>query len=119
MLPTDVSLSPLRVVGRTFGQDFAASLDEATPGEWTGPLRSGYGLHLVFVQARRPGRAPELDEVKDAIERDYLSDRRKRQLESMYARLLEQYDVRIEMPDTTEAAAGSGEAPATTTETAR
>jgi len=110
MLPTEVPLSPLRVVGRTFGEDFAASLDAVPPGEWAGPVRSGYGLHLVYVEERRPARAPELDEIKDVIARDFMSDRRKRQLESMYARLLERYAVRIEMP-APDGADGAGASP--------
>jgi len=119
MLPAEVPLSPLRVIGRTFGEDFATSLDEVSPGAWTGPLRSGYGLHLVYVRERRPGRSPDVDEVKDALARDFVSDRRKRELESLYARLLERYDVRIEMPEDTEGPAAPGGSPAATAESAR
>jgi len=119
MLPAEVPLSPLRVIGRTFGQDFATSLDEVAPGAWTGPLRSGYGLHLVYVRERRPGRSPKLDEVRGALERDFVSDRRQRELESLYARLLERYDVRVEMPDATQSAASPSGGPAATAESAR
>jgi parvulin-like peptidyl-prolyl isomerase len=82
-----------------FGSDFADRLAELEAGRWTGPVPSGYGLHLVFVRERIEGRAPGLDDVRDAVARDLLTSRRKEQLETMYERLLESYDVVIDMPD--------------------
>lgn len=98
MLPAEVELAPLTTVARMFGNEFAGRLGEIEPGRWTGPVPSGYGVHLVFVSERVAGRAPELDDVRDAVARDLLTSRRKEQLERMYERLLEQYDVVIEMP---------------------
>ena len=37
-------------VQKQFGRGFAESLTALTPGRWQGPLRSGYGVHLVFVE---------------------------------------------------------------------
>ena len=88
-----------------FGNEFAGRLVELEPGSWAGPIPSGYGLHLVFVRERIEGREPELDDVRDAVARDLLTSRRKEQLEAMYERLLEQYDVVIDMPDPEESPA--------------
>jgi hypothetical protein len=99
MLPSDFELAPLTMASRTFGNDFAANLADLEPGRWTGPIRSGYGLHLVYVRERIEGRNPELADVRDAVARDLLTTRRKDQLESMYEQLLERYDVVIDMPD--------------------
>jgi hypothetical protein len=113
MLPAEFELAPLTVASRMFGNDFANHLAELQPGEWTGPVRSGYGLHLVYVRERTEGREPELDDVRDAVARDLLTSRRKKQLERMYERLLEQYDVVIEMPDS-EASPETSDATSTT-----
>ncbi len=99
MLPAEFELAPLTVASRMFGNEFGGRLAELEPGRWTGPVPSGYGLHLVFVRERIEGRAPGLDDVRDAVARDLLTTRRKEQLETMYERLLEQYDVVIDMPD--------------------
>ena len=99
MLPGEFDLAPLTVASRMFGNDFATRLVELEPGSWAGPVVSGYGLHLVYVRERIEGRAPELDDVRDAVARDLLTSRRKEQLETMYERLLEQYDVVIDMPE--------------------
>jgi len=99
MLPGEFELAPLTVAARMFGNEFASQLVELDSGSWLGPIRSGYGLHLVFVRERIEGREPELDDVRDAVARDLLTSRRKEQLETMYERLLEQYDVVIDMPE--------------------
>ena len=99
MLPTEFELAPLTVASRMFGNDFAARLVEIEPGRWSGPITSGYGLHLVFVRQRIDSREPALDDVRDAVSRDLLTSRRKEQLERMYERLLERYTVVVDMPD--------------------
>jgi hypothetical protein len=109
MLPSEFELAPLPVASRMFGNEFAGRLTEIEPGQWTGPVPSGYGLHLVYVRERIEGRAPELANVRDAVARDLLTSRRREQLETMYERLLERYEVVIDMPDP-EASPGTGEA---------
>ena len=52
-------------------------------------------------------------DVREAVARDLLTSRRKKQLESMYARLLERYDVVIDTPEAspgTEKAGGTAAA---------
>ena len=98
MLPDEFGLAPVSLAYRTFGNDFAHRLEEIEPGRWTGPVPSAYGLHLVFVRERIEGRAPTLENVRDAVVRDLLTSRRKERLESMYDRLLAKYTVVIDMP---------------------
>ena len=57
-------------VQKTFGQAFADRLNGLPLGEWSGPVESAFGLHLVLVDARVEGRAPALAEVRDAVARD-------------------------------------------------
>ena len=65
-------------------------------GQWQGPIQSGYGLHLVLVGARTDDRAPELDEVRDTLRRDWLNERRIAANEAYYQSLLQRYTVTIE-----------------------
>ena len=53
-------------------------------------------MHLVLVGARTDGRAPELDEVRDALRRDWLNERRIAANEAYYQSLLQRYTVTIE-----------------------
>jgi hypothetical protein len=98
MLPLEMPLGPLRDVAATFGNDFARRLAEAPAGEWTGPLASSYGLHLVFIRERVAPETPSLAAVRPLVEREVLAERRKKELQSLYEGLLAKYTVSIEMP---------------------
>ena len=86
-------------VGRNFGSEFAAALEQLPTGSWQGPVHSGYGLHFVFVADHIPARDPTLDEVRNAVERDLLSEQTRQINESFYTALRERYVVRIESED--------------------
>jgi parvulin-like peptidyl-prolyl isomerase len=96
MLPGEVTGSSRTDVARQFGEEFADAILKVEPGRWIGPLSSGYGLHLVFVRERKDGRSPGLAEVRPVVEREFLSDRRKRQLNAMYEQMLARYKVTVE-----------------------
>jgi parvulin-like peptidyl-prolyl isomerase len=68
------------------------------PGKWSGPIRSGYGLHLVLVLDRVEGGLPSFEALRPVAAREVLAERRKRQLAAMYDRLLEKYKVVVERP---------------------
>jgi parvulin-like peptidyl-prolyl cis-trans isomerase-like protein len=96
MLPHDVGLSSSSELARLFGEEFVDEVIKVELGRWAGPIRSGYGLHIVFVREREAGRVPALAEVRPQVEREFTADRRQRQLQAMYARLLDRYQVVIE-----------------------
>jgi hypothetical protein len=99
LLPQEVELSERRDVARAFGDGFAGSIEEIEPGAWSGPIESGYGLHLVFVRERIDGSPPNLAAVRPVVEREVMADRRKRQLAAMYERLLTKYSVVVDGRD--------------------
>jgi len=109
MLPAEQPLGPLRDVGRAFGEAFAQELMKIEPGQWTGPVESPYGLHLVLVRERVEAAAPELSEIRPMLERELLAERRKKELEALYARLLQKYTVSIDNPKATPVPATSGD----------
>jgi parvulin-like peptidyl-prolyl isomerase len=102
MLPAEMPLGPLSEVSRAFGAEFAAKVDALPPGEWTGPLESPYGLHLVLVTERVAPERPSLADIRPVVEREYSAERRRNQLQALYERLLQKYTVSIEMPKETE-----------------
>ncbi len=98
MLPRELPLGPLSEVTRAFGTEFAARIDSIPPGQWTGPVESPYGLHLVLVPERVAPAGPALADVRPVVERELLAERRRTQLQALYERLLAKYTVTIEMP---------------------
>ena len=99
LLPRRLDLGPRSEVVRAFGQEFAEQVDHLDAGTWSGPLESGFGLHLVQVLERSEGSRPSLATVRPAVERDFMSDRRTRQLATLYERLLDKYTVVTEKPE--------------------
>jgi PPIC-type PPIASE domain len=96
MLPTELSLTSRSDIARQFGERFADEVVTLEPGRWSGPVRSGYGWHVVLVTAREEGRLPRLDEIRPLVERELLSARRSEGLEALYAGLLGRYQVTVE-----------------------
>ena len=93
MLPRTFPLSPSSVINRQFGSDFPGKLAELGVGAWQGPIRSGYGLHLVLLEERVAERAPELAEIRPLVERDYELQLRTELKEKIYSSLREKYTV--------------------------
>lgn len=87
--------TPINDLAAQFGDSFATELAPLPLGEWLGPIKSSYGIHLVRVSAREEGRTPELDEVRDAVRRDWLNDQRSTANETYYRSLLQRYAVTI------------------------
>jgi hypothetical protein len=98
LLPQGLSgATPSQVAG-TFGTAFAEALAEASPGTWSGPIASSFGRHLVRVDAYEPGRLPRLEEVRDAVEREWAGERRREARERFTDELRQRYDVEVHMP---------------------
>ena len=97
-LPLPSRLEDLREgeIARLFGRVFTEGLQGLEAGRWEGPVSSGFGLLLVFVEERAEGRVPDLDEVRDAVEREWLSQRRSQAVDGLYDRLAENYSIEIE-----------------------
>ena len=86
-------------VARTFGQEFADGLADIEPGNWMGPIVSGFGLHLVRVLERTRARAPAVDDVRGAVTREWQYERRQELDDQFYRGLREQYRVKVQLPD--------------------
>jgi hypothetical protein len=109
MLPAHHEKLREREIAGLFGPEFASRLLIVEPGQWVGPIKSGYGVHLVLVHERTEGRVPELAEIRDVVKREWYGDRRAASKEDFYRGLREPYEVIIEMPATAEAKAEDAE----------
>jgi PPIC-type PPIASE domain len=100
MLPTAMPLTSSARIAGTIGPEFAAALEAAPVGEWTGPIRSAFGWHLVLVDEREPARDPALEEISDVVRRDWEQQRRREIADARYAELRSRYTVVVSpLPD--------------------
>ena len=80
-------------VAAVFGPDFARAVLALTPGAWSGPIASGYGLHLVRVSALREPQARPLAEVRAQVLEEWRREQGKAANEQYLAGLRSKYDV--------------------------
>jgi hypothetical protein len=96
LVEPEYALTPQYEIRRVFGENFAQQIVVLEPGNWTGPLISGYGGHLVRITAKQPGRFPDLSEIRRQVEREYLVEHRRELKNTTYRKLREGYEIAIE-----------------------
>ena len=95
-LPTYIEEVREPEISPLFGREFAAALSAAPVGEWIGPVPSGLGLHIVYIDQSVAGRVPDLDEIAEEVDEKWRAARRSAAIDDLYRRLAESYEVTIE-----------------------
>jgi parvulin-like peptidyl-prolyl isomerase len=90
--------APRDQVDVLFGDAIAEALFALPPGDWTGPFKSDFGLHVVRLHARTARRLPPFDEIRDQVAAEFAAERRRARNEAEYRRMRAHYDVVIEKP---------------------
>ena len=98
MLPSRMPLAPFDQVERNFGGEFVSELSSTSVGEWSGPIRSTFGLHLVKIDERIEVRDPPLSEVIAAVKREWEAERRREIADERYDEMRQRYSVVLETP---------------------
>jgi len=80
-------------VAKEFGPQFAVALEKLKPGSWQGPVESGYGWHLVFVDTVIPGRIPAFEEMEPDVKTAWLAEQKATAWQKAYADMRSKYTV--------------------------
>lgn len=84
-------------VYRLFGHTpFSDAVFSAPTGRWVGPLRSGYGWHLLYIDSRQAASRPPLASVLDSVRTDYLQAAQDEQNTRAFDRLAARYTIQRE-----------------------
>jgi hypothetical protein len=102
VLKHDSNLSSEREIATIFGAEFASAILDLKQGEWSGPIRSGYGLHLVRVSHVEAARPTLLADVHALVEREWRNAQRKVAAETQYQKLRADYQIVVKRPATLE-----------------
>jgi peptidyl-prolyl cis-trans isomerase C len=100
-------------LAKEFGPQFAVALEKVKPGSWQGPIESGYGWHLVFVDTVIPGRIPALEEIETDVKTAWLGEQKATAWQKAYARMRAKYDVLLPGPSDKETAQSPAPPPKT------
>jgi peptidyl-prolyl cis-trans isomerase C len=99
-----------QAIARDFGPEFAQALGKLAPGSWQGPIRSGYGWHLVYVDSVVPGRIPAFEEVEPDVKTAWLGTQKAEAWKKAYDEMRAKYTVLLPVP-ADDAVAAASEAP--------
>ena len=95
-------------LGKEFGPQFAQAVEQLSPGSWQGPIESGFGWHLVYVDTVIPGRIPAFEEIEPDVKTAWLGEQKALAWEKAYRDIRAKYTVLLPAPPD----AGSTPAPA-------
>jgi hypothetical protein len=80
-------------ISNAFGPGFARALFSAKTGAWSGPIESGYGLHLVHVSAVREAQLPMLSEVRASVVEEWKREQEQAAKARYLGELRKKYDI--------------------------
>ncbi len=83
---------------RLLGQHFSKTINELPVGIWHGPVSSGYGVHLVYIEEKQKGVLPELSQIRSKVLREWENTLRNQSTKKYYAELLQRYPATIHWP---------------------
>jgi parvulin-like peptidyl-prolyl isomerase len=111
-------------LGKEFGPQFALEVAKLKPGSWQGPLESGYGWHLIFVDSVVPGRVPAFEEVEPEVKTAWLGEQKAQGWRKAYDDMRAKYTVLLPVPPDAQSAPtpaplGEKEGPAASSEPRR
>ena len=97
-----------REIQRQMGSGFAQTVMQLEPGQWHGPVLSGYGVHLVYVSGYIASEDPLLADVREDVLEAYFREQTEKFNAQYLDALSERYEINMEEP----VDSGDGEAPA-------
>lgn len=93
LLPPRMSLQTTDAIDREFGNGFAEALMELPVQQWSGPVSSGFGMHLIYLDTLIAAEPLPLEKVKNEIINLLQYEEKQAAKELFYTELLQQYEV--------------------------
>jgi peptidyl-prolyl cis-trans isomerase C len=94
-------------LGKEFGPQFAQAVEKLPPGSWQGPVESGFGWHLVFVDTVIPGRVPAFEEIEPDVKTAWLGEQKALAWQKAYKEMRARYTVLLPVPPDKQSATAS------------
>ncbi|WP_295798066.1 peptidylprolyl isomerase [uncultured Microbulbifer sp.] len=98
-IPNQWPLTATQELDNAFGGDFAQGLNKLPTGKWGGPIRSGYGWHLVLIERKQEPAMPDFEQVQDFVAQQYEYASGIKAQDRVYQELLAKYQVQVTAED--------------------
>jgi len=80
-------------IGQLFGRDFARAVAQLAPGQWSAPLRSAFGWHVVKVVNKTSAQQQSMADIEEQLMEHYSAEQRRLASEAFYRKTKSQYQV--------------------------
>lgn len=97
-VPASMESAGYSEIARAFGDGFADALRTLPEGKWTGPVESGFGVHVVRKRTSAKPVAAKLSAVRQKVENDWREATMEAREAKSYQALLDGYTIRIAAP---------------------
>lgn len=95
LLPAEISLSLPNAIDSIYGAGFFEQVAEFPLNQWSGPVHSSYGIHLVRVLDRQAAQAPDLAVMRAGVVRDWRAGKAEELRELDYLTRQERFTIEI------------------------
>jgi peptidyl-prolyl cis-trans isomerase C len=80
-------------VANVFGAKFTRALFQLAVGSWEGPIESGFGWHLVWVESMTPARVPAFEEVEPEVRSEWVAEQRAEAKRKLFEAMKARYEI--------------------------
>ena len=109
LLPDQLGNETRQQVSNLFGDQFAERVYALPVNRWSGPVISGYGLHLVYVHARTAPRVQPLAEVRESVIRQWRTAKQQELNGLFYQGIQQRYEIILDDDISQELVMGTGQ----------
>jgi parvulin-like peptidyl-prolyl isomerase len=95
----DLALHSQSELAQLFSAELAEAAFRLAEGQWSMPLPSAHGLHLIWVTARQPGQLPPLAQLSERLRLDVEESQQVQRRRQALDALRRRYQVVIERAD--------------------
>ncbi len=99
LLPMTLPLTSSRELDARFGEGFATNLGVLSQGEWTGPVSSGFGQHLIKVVDIMQHAPVDFLDVRERVEVSWRRDHLEAATTAQFEALAENYRIERDVPE--------------------
>jgi hypothetical protein len=93
LLPLQFDNQTRLQISNLLGDEFAGQVYSLPVNRWSGPVASGYGLHLVYVHSRTAARVQPLAEAQQSVIRQWRAEKQQELNDLFYQGIHQRYEI--------------------------
>ena len=94
-LPFHIADKTQEEVNHIFGEAFCSKLNTLEKLKWQGPVQSGFGYHLIFIDSLNKQSAPDFEKIKSKVTDDFMNDKREQMVSDKRKEIISKYHVTV------------------------